>query len=117
MLFGCDYDARSAGPATEWWRLRNVVLTSLLLAHICDAVDRLQRALPASMLLSETRLISFPAGCAALCRDRLRELDRLRDREAAIERERQRQVKLDVVANDDTDDELPMWQRRPYSSR
>ena len=59
-----------------------------------------------------------PAGArAAVRRDRLRELERLRDREAAAERERLRQIKLDLVANDDTDDELPAWQRRPYSTR
>jgi len=56
-------------------------------------------------------------GFAALRRDRLRDLERLRDREIAAEKERLRQIKLDVVANDDTDDELPMWQRRPYSTR
>jgi hypothetical protein len=41
----------------------------------------------------------------------------MRDKELAAEKERMRQVRLDVTGNDDTDDDLPAWQRRPYSTR
>ena len=41
----------------------------------------------------------------------------MRDKEAAAEKERMRQIKIDIAGNDDTDDELPAWQRRPYSTR
>ena len=87
----------------------------------CAASNSNDRAYLANERLSVCALPSKShqprGGCAAVRRDRLRDLERLRDRETAAERDRLRQIKLDVVANDDTDDELPMWQRRPYSTR
>lgn len=46
----------------------------------------------------------------------MRELERQGAKEAAAERERARLVKADIVAVDDPDEELPAWQRRPYST-
>ena len=67
--------------------------------------------------LSRARLISLPAA-ALLCAGTVcGSSSGCETGRSAAEKDRLRQIKLDVVAKDDTDDELPMWQRRPYSTR
>lgn len=50
-------------------------------------------------------------------RERLRDMERQHDKDVAAEKERARQVKADITAVDEAEDDLPAWQRRPVSTR
>ena len=46
----------------------------------------------------------------------MRDVERQHDKEAAAEKDRARQVKADITAVDEAEDDLPAWQRRPVST-
>lgn len=67
-------------------------------------------------LLGSAGVLTPPVLLLPLCRERLREAERQGAKEAAAQRERARLVKADILTADEPDDELPPWQRRPYTT-
>jgi len=64
---------------------------------------------------AHTHTLSKP--CATACRDRMKAREGEKMRAAAMEQERYRACRSDILAGEDSDDDVAPWARKPYSLR